>query len=117
MPGLKAHAAVALLLISSTSTSIPEPQSLDHSRLGLPPLARRGCSTAVTDLGERLFFDRHLSADGQISCASCHQPERAFADGLPVARGIGGKAGTRNTPSLLDAALARTFAWDGRHAT
>jgi cytochrome c peroxidase len=52
-------------------------------------------------LGERLFFDRSLSADSTISCASCHQPERALTDGKTVAEGIAGRRGTRNTPSLI----------------
>jgi cytochrome c peroxidase len=68
-------------------------------------------------LGERLFFDKRLSGDGQISCASCHQPERAFSDGLATARGIGGQMGKRNTPSLLNVDEQRTLFWDGRRAS
>jgi cytochrome c peroxidase len=65
-------------------------------------------------LGKRLFFDARLSADGKVSCATCHQPQKAFTDGRPVAIGAGGKAGTRNTPTLIGAAGARSLFWDGR---
>lgn len=69
------------------------------------------------EFGRRLFFDVKLSVNGAISCASCHQPERAFADGKPVAEGVGGRKGARNTPSLLHARDSRTFFWDGRRDT
>lgn len=61
-----------------------------------------------------MFFDARLSADGRTSCATCHDPVRAFTDGLPVARGIGGQTGTRNTPSLWNVASERSLFWDGR---
>ena len=63
-----------------------------------------------------LFFDPALSADGQVSCASCHKPERAYADGLVRASGVSGRRGTRNTPSILDAGRQRSLFWDGRRA-
>jgi cytochrome c peroxidase len=63
-------------------------------------------------LGRRLFFEPRLSATAAVACASCHVPERAWADGR--ARGVGLAPLDRNTPSLLDAALHRWFAWDGR---
>ena len=68
---------------------------------------------AVVSYGRRLFFDSGLSADGLRSCASCHDPSRAFQDGRAVAEGRA--AGPRNTPSLLDVADRRWFGWDGAH--
>src|ERR1700748_587146 len=65
-------------------------------------------------MGRRLFFDKRLSADGKVSCASCHQPEKAFTDGRAVAIGTGGKAGTRNTPSLIGVTHSKSLFWDGR---
>src|SRR5215813_7394235 len=65
-------------------------------------------------LGRELFFDKRLSADGMISCASCHDPERAFTDGKPVAEGIKGRRGTRNSPTLLNAMFNTGQFWDGR---
>lgn len=63
--------------------------------------------------GASLFFDARLSGNQRIACASCHQPNRAFQDGLATA--VGRTAGQRNTPSLLDAAQWRWLGWDGAH--
>lgn len=71
----------------------------------------------LVDLGKALFFDPRFSADGTVSCASCHDPAKSFADGLPVPRGIHRRAGTRNTPTLLDLDAYRSFFWNGRAAT
>jgi cytochrome c peroxidase len=70
-------------------------------------------------LGRLLFNDKQLSQDGTISCASCHNPAKAFTDGLPVATGVGHRMGTRNTPSLagLAASGETSFFWDGRRAS
>jgi len=62
-------------------------------------------------LGEALFSEPTLSANQQISCASCHQPENGFTDNRPV--GIGLKTGARNTQGLFDVGLQRWFGWDG----
>lgn len=69
------------------------------------------------ELGRKLFFDQRLSADGTVSCASCHDPQRAFTDGRRVAEGIGGKIGARNTPTLLNSMFNAGQFWDGRAAT
>ena len=63
--------------------------------------------------GASLFFDTRLSANQRLSCASCHQPNRAFQDGLKTA--FGRTAGQRNTPGLLDVAQWRWLGWDGAH--
>jgi cytochrome c peroxidase len=70
-------------------------------------------------LGKQLFNDAHLSADGTIRCASCHNPDKGYTDGRQVAIGIGGHAGTRNTPSLMtiEDAGETSFFWDGRRDT
>jgi cytochrome c peroxidase len=65
----------------------------------------------VVELGRRLFFDPRLSLDNSLSCASCHQPERAFTDGLTVARGLHGIALPRNTPSLANLSELRFYTW------
>lgn len=85
-------------------------------RLGLPAnnAAVEHGTLAKVALGRALFFDKRLSGDGTISCASCHQPERAFSDGKVLAQGIGGRTGTRNTPTLLNAVFNTSQFWDGR---
>jgi cytochrome c peroxidase len=74
-------------------------------------------ATRVAALGERLFRDQRLSADGKVSCATCHAPNRAFTDGLPVSVGLGERKGTRNSPTLLNVTEHDSFFWDGRRAT
>jgi cytochrome c peroxidase len=71
----------------------------------------------VAALGERLFLDQRLSADGKVSCATCHAPDKAFTDALPVAVGLGERKGTRNSPTLLNVTDHDAFFWDGRRAT
>jgi cytochrome c peroxidase len=68
-------------------------------------------------LGRRLFFDSGLSRDGAVSCASCHQPEKAFTDGRVVSLGVGNQATRRNAPTLLNCAYGTSMFWDGRVAT
>ncbi len=61
----------------------------------------------AVELGRRLFFDRRMSASGQLACVSCHDPKRAFQDGRRFSRH------GRNTTSLIDVGLQRWFRWDG----
>lgn len=68
-------------------------------------------------LGKKLYFDKRLSADGTVSCASCHDPLRGFADGKAVATGIRNQAGARNSPTVLYAAFNEIQFWDGRAPT
>ncbi len=68
-------------------------------------------------LGQQLFFDGRLSADGTVACATCHDPARAFTDGRPVSIGIHGRAGQRNAPTILNALYNQTQFWDGRAKT
>jgi cytochrome c peroxidase len=66
------------------------------------------------ELGRKLFFDKRLSSDATVSCATCHDPALAFADGKPVSEGVAGRRGTRNSPSLLNAMFNSGQFWDGR---
>jgi cytochrome c peroxidase len=72
---------------------------------------------AKVALGERLFFDGRLSADGTVACSTCHDPARAFTDGRPTSIGIDGRAGQRNAPTILNALYDKTQFWDGRVKT
>ncbi len=69
------------------------------------------------DLGRRLFHDRRLSRDESLSCASCHNPERAFSDDKPVSVGVFGRKGNRNAPAIINRAYGRAFFWDGHVPT
>ena len=68
-------------------------------------------------LGKLLFHDSSLSRDGSVSCSSCHDLDNYGIDGLALARGIEDKVGTRNSPSVFNAALQDSQMWDGRAAT
>lgn len=72
---------------------------------------------AKASLGRRLFFDTILSRDGKTSCASCHDPDRAFTDGRAVSVGVFARRGTRNTPTLVNRAWGKSYFWDGRTPT
>lgn len=84
--------------------------------LYLPSMAR-GSTPAMVSLGRRLFFDPVLSRNFTVSCASCHRPVRVFTDGKPRPKGIDGKVGRRNVPTLLNRGYGKAFAWDGRGRT
>lgn len=68
-------------------------------------------------LGRDLFTDVRLSGAGHASCASCHDPDRAFTDGRKTAVGPGGAVLARNAPALYNLAWATSFFWDGRAAS
>ncbi len=69
----------------------------------------------LIDFGRELFFESRLSGDGSRSCASCHAPDKAFADGEPLSRGYNHAGHFRNTPSLLGLASKPRLMWDGRY--
>jgi len=96
-------------------------QSLQNSgvgglKTGLPEI-RDGFSPQQIDLGRYLFFDPTLSRDGSLSCASCHDPELGFGDGLTRSVGIGGAEVSRNAPSLWNVSFLKSFFWDARANT
>ena len=101
--------------------SFPMAQSQETGNklsMALPPTAPSPGDNPATHekiaLGKQLFFDPRLSGDNSKSCASCHLPEKAFTDGLPRAKGSGGKELSRNTPTLLNAGFYSAYFWDGR---
>ena len=85
-------------------------------KTGLPAW-RDGFTPQQIDLGRYLFFDPLLSADHTLSCASCHQPERGFADGMGRSVGALGRLGARSAPSLWNVAFLQSLFWDGRAVT
>lgn len=88
--------------------------------LGLPPvpIPPDNPPTAETvALGQRLFFDKILSRDRSLSCASCHDPKHGMADPNPNSNGYRDQKGNRNAPTVLNAAYASPLFWDGRAPT
>jgi cytochrome c peroxidase len=88
---------------------------IDQTRAVIPPDNPQ--TPEKIALGQKLFFDGRLSADGTVACASCHNPERAFTDGKPTSVGIHGGVGQRNSPTILNALYNKTQFWDGRAKT
>jgi cytochrome c peroxidase len=78
------------------------------------PAHRDGFSPQQIDLGRFLFFDPALSGDGSQSCASCHEPDKGFADGLALSVGAHGRKTSRSSPTLWNAAFLNSFFWDAR---
>lgn len=93
------------------------PSSWMAANAGRAELASDIRKPEIVALGQMLFFDGHLSRKGQVSCASCHMPQRAFTDGRPLAVGEDRLMGRRRSPSLLAAPFAPRLFWDGRAGT
>src|SRR5215831_18648438 len=106
---------VVLILMAAALAAeawVPKPPlGLD---LYLPAPSTNPLTREKVAVGRRLFFDKRLSRDGSLACASCHDPKRAFSDGRAVARGINGAEGARNAPVLINRGYGRTLFWDGR---
>jgi cytochrome c peroxidase len=88
--------------------------------LGLPPIpwpADNPYSKEKDDLGRLLYFDKRLSSDATVACASCHAPDRAFGDGQPVSTGIRNQKGGRSAPTVINRAYSTLQFWDGRAPT
>ena len=73
--------------------------------------------TSIEELGELLFHDSILSRENQISCASCHKPQFAFADNVPFSFGVDSVMGGRNTPSSMNMSARNFYFHDGRSET
>jgi len=118
--------AVAAAIVFWWQTRAVEPPAWTEAEIvvlrslflgSLPPLPPDPSNAVADDprasrLGERLFLDPRLSANGGISCATCHQPVRHFTDGLAKGQAIG--TSKRNTPSIVGTAYSAWLYWDGR---
>lgn len=88
--------------------------------LGLPAVSFPADNPPTIEtiaLGRILFYEKKLSADNTVSCASCHDPKFGFADPRPLSLGVGGKRGNRNAPPVLNAVYHPVQFWDGRAPT
>jgi cytochrome c peroxidase len=117
MPALLTAAASLLFapLPLSAQVGPPEDWRAIFARRGDPPSPPENPLTREkVELGAKLFSDRRLSGRGDRSCASCHQPARAFTDGRRRPTALDGRRLARNTPSLLNLAWSTHYFWDGR---
>src|SRR5438270_8523331 len=104
------YRAINLPSVSAGTPAMPigKPVAI-KAPLGLPPVpipADNPPTAQTIALGRKLFYDPRLSKNNTVSCASCHNPNIGFTDGLAIARGIGGFIGKRNAPTLLNAAYS-----------
>jgi len=100
----------SLVFAAACTTSQAQP-------LGLPPVpvpSDNPQSEAKISLGDKLFHDARLSADGKVSCSTCHDPAKGFTDRKRVSEGFNGLTGTRNAPTVINAAYMTRLFWDGR---
>src|SRR3569623_283413 len=108
-------AGTALFAPELSGDELKRIQSLSLASL-LPlrpdPSNRVSNDPAAAALGKALFFDARLSANGAISCATCHKPDRQFQDDLPVGHGMGD--GSRRTMPIAGTAYFPFLFWDGR---
>lgn len=106
---------VALLVIISGIGAIYAAKYTINGLLGPVPIPDDNPQTpAKISLGKQLYFDKRLSSDNTISCASCHDPDDYWADTTPVSEGVAHKQGTRNSPTILNAGYSVPQFWDGR---
>lgn len=115
LAGIVLPALCLPLIVLGQRTAVPKKEPL-----GLMPIiwpADNPYSPEKAELGRLLYFDTRLSADGTISCATCHSPKFAFTDGAPVSTGIKGQKGGRSAPTVINRAYSLAQFWDGRAAT
>lgn len=112
----KAALVVLGALIAAVSAQAAGPGA--GPPLGLPPVpvpAHNPQSEAKVALGKKLFHETRFSSTGEVSCATCHDATKAFTDSpLAVSEGIRKLTGTRNAPTVINAAYMTTQFWDGR---
>ncbi len=104
---------LAVLLSAGLSASAAEP-------LGLKPVPvpqDNPQAPEKIELGKQLYFDKRLSKDDTVSCASCHDPKFGFSNGERFATGVGGAKGGRSAPSVINSAYYKQQFWDGRAAS
>jgi cytochrome c peroxidase len=92
----------------------------DRPPLGLPELTvpdDNPMTPEKVELGKMLYFDGRLSRNGKVACATCHDPQAAWAEHGPTSKGIDNQVGPRNAPTIINAAYATAQFWDGRAAS
>ncbi|MCH8048179.1 MAG: c-type cytochrome [Planctomycetes bacterium] len=116
MPRLIAPVVVSAILFSAAGLSAQD-SSPPKVPLGLPPLSvpkDNPQTPAKIALGKQLYFDKRLSRDNTVACASCHDPAKGWSNGERFATGVRGQVGGRSAPTIINAAYWPLQFWDGR---
>lgn len=103
----------SLVWLACAFANSKEPRLVPLPRLAPAP-EDNPTTPAKVELGKKLFFDQRLSGNNEMSCASCHLPDKAYGDGLALSPGAGGKLLTRNTQTCLNVGFFDALFWDGR---
>ena len=114
LSALGTEAAIPLSTPAEAMVSIPIALPPESVLEPFTPLPRDPASEAQITLGKYLFFDSRLSNNNALSCASCHQPDKAFTDGEALSQGYPSTKLFRNVPSLYNTAYYEKLYWDGR---
>jgi cytochrome c peroxidase len=107
-------ATVVCAIAFSDSHELRVPTGLDAY---VPVPETNPITKEAVQLGRSLFFDKRLSRDRSISCATCHDPKLAFTDARKVSVGVDGRVGDRRVPRIVNRAYGKSFFWDGRTLT
>lgn len=94
--------------------------SAEEVPLGLPAVPHPADNPSTPEklaLGRQLYFDKRLSQDNTVACATCHDPAKGYSHGTSVSEGVGGQKGGRNSPTVINAAYSKVQFWDGRAKT
>lgn len=106
--------AVVIFIVASLLSSSPAVAADQDSFAAVPVPLNNPQTPEKVELGKKLFFDRRLSGDGTMSCATCHIPEQAFTDGQDISQSYPATKNWRNSPTLMNAAFYTFFFHDGR---
>jgi cytochrome c peroxidase len=109
---LSAFLSFSIVISAAGPTAAPPKEPLGLQSITWP--ADTPYSPAKAELGRTLYFDKRLSADGTVSCATCHDPKFAFTDGAAVSTGIKAQKGGRSAPTVINRAWSLAQFWDGR---
>jgi cytochrome c peroxidase len=101
--------------VNSGNWSMTLPLGLKAERAYIPD--DNPITTPKIELGRALYFDKRLSADSTVACASCHIPAKGGTDNAPFSTGIRGQKGGRSAPSMVNRLFSRAQFWDGRAAS
>ncbi|QDT45559.1 Cytochrome c551 peroxidase precursor [Gimesia alba] len=108
---------VFTFVISAGSFTVQAEEPVIKVPAGLPPIEFPEDNPPTAEkiaLGKQLFFDKRLSRDNTISCASCHAPDKGYSNADQFATGFKGQKGGRNSPTVINAAYNKFHFWDGR---
>ena len=106
-----------LVFVSQGTNLFAKEKQVVELPLGLEPFkvpADNPLTKAKIELGKQLYFDKRLSSDNTVSCASCHDPNKGWSNDEAFATGVDGQMGGRSAPTIINSAYFPLQFWDGR---